>query len=165
MATVNRLAEVLTEQLAVLKELEQVLQDEQKAIISLDTTLMETLNSQKELVIARQRSIAELLVGVISETAGKLGLAPTATLSEILEIMPPSMKTQVQPLQQATKKTGSSVSVLANQNRGMLERFLEVVNDSLAYILRILNTSTTYGVRGTYLANAQSGAVMVNREA
>jgi len=71
----------------------------------------------------------------------------------------------VEPLQQAAKQGGSAVSVLANQNRGMLERFLGVVNESLGFILRILNTSNTYGVRGTYLSNVQAGAVMVSKEA
>ena len=165
MATANGLIDLLTEQLTVMRELQQVLQDEQKAVIKLDTTLMENLNSQKEQLIASQRRLADALRVIMSETAGKLGLSPSSTLSEIIEKMPTAMKSQLVPLQQAAKQTGSAVSVLANQNRGMLERFLGVVNDSLAYILRILNTSSTYGVRGTYLANTQSGAVMVNREA
>jgi len=165
MATANRLYDVLTEQMAIMKELQQVLQEEQKAIAGLDTTLMDTLNSQKEGLIISQRRIADTLRSTMSETAGKLGLPPSATLTEIIEKMPPAMRSQIQPLQQAAKQTGSAVSVLANQNRGMLERFLSVVNDSLGFILRILNTSNTYGVRGTYLANTQSGAVMVSKEA
>jgi len=165
MATSNRLQDVLTEQLAVMKELQQTLQEEQKAIADLDTALMDALNSQKEGLIISQRRMVDTLRSIMSETAGKLGLPPSATLTEIIEKMPPAMKVQIQPLQQATKQTGSAVSVLANQNRGMLERFLSVVNDSLGYIIRILNTSNTYGVRGTYLSNTQSGAVMVSKEA
>jgi len=165
MATANRLTDVLGEQVAILKELQQTLQDEQKAIAALDTQLMESLNSQKELLVNRQRIVAETLRRVMSETAVQLGLAPSVTLSEIVEKMSLPMKTQVAPLQQSAKQLGSSVSVLANQNRSMLERFLGVINESLGYILRILNTSNTYGVRGTYLANAQSGAVMVSKEA
>jgi flagellar biosynthesis/type III secretory pathway chaperone len=165
MATANRLTEVLTEQLELLKELQQTLQEEQKAIVNIDTTYMEALNTQKEQIIIRQRKATEKLHSVMAETAVQTGLPPSATLTEIINKMPNQMREQLQPLQQATKLTGSSVSVLANQNRGMLERFLSVVNDSLAYILRILNTSNTYGVRGTYLSNTQAGAVMVNREA
>lgn len=165
MAAANKLIEVLTEQLTVMRELQQALQDEQKAITGLDTMLMETLNGQKELLVARQRRVADLLRNSMTETAVQFGLPQSATLSEIIEKMPTSMKTQIEPLQQAAKQAGSAVSVLANQNRGMLERFLGVVNDSLGFILRILNTSNTYGVRGTYLSNMQAGAVMVNREA
>ena len=165
MATANRLTDVLTEQLAVTKELQQALQEEQKAIAALDTVLMDTLNSQKEGLIIRQRQIADTLRSVMSETAVQFGLPNSSALTEIIEKMPPAMKAQVQPLQQAAKQTSSAVSVLANQNRGMLERFLSVVNDSLGFILRILNTSNTYGVRGTYLSNTQAGAVMVSKEA
>lgn len=165
MATANRLTDVLIEQTTILKELQQTLQDEQKAIAALDTQLMEALNSQKEQLLSRQRTMTETLHSVLSDTAGQYGLAPSATLGELIEKMPASVKGQVAPLQQTARQTGTAVSVLANQNRAMLERFLGVVNDSLGFILRILNTSNTYGVRGTYLSNAQSGAVMVSKEA
>lgn len=165
MATANRLADVLGEQVTILNELQQTLQDEQKAIAVLDTQLMESLNSQKELLVNRQRIMAETLRSVLSDTAMQYGLAPSATLSELIEKMPISMKGQLEPLQQAARQAGSQVSVLANQNRGMLERFLGVVNESLSFILRILNTSSTYGVRGTYLSNVPTGAVMVSKEA
>ncbi len=165
MATANRLTDVLIEQTTILKELQQTLQDEQKAIAALDTQLMEALNSQKEQLLSRQRAMTETLHSVLSDTAGQYGLAPTATLSELIEKMPASVKGQVAPLQQTARQAGTAVSVLANQNRAMLERFLGVVNDSLGFILRILNTSNTYGVRGTYLSNTQAGAVMVSKEA
>lgn len=165
MATSNRLADALTEQLAVLNELHQTLQDEQVAIANLDTQLMETLNTQKEILVASQREVTEKLRGVMSETAKQYGLPTSVNLTEILDKMPPNMKVQLEPLQKAAKQSSSAVSVIANQNRGMLERFLGVVNESLGFILRILNTSNTYGVRGTYLSNAQAGAVMINKEA
>lgn len=165
MAAANRLVEILKEQLAVMRELQLVLQEEQQAISGLDTASMELLNGQKELLVARQRTIAEQLRQGLAETAVQLGLPSSATLSEVVSKMPQSMRGEAEPLQLSAKELGSAVSVLANQNRGMLERFLGVVNDSLGYILRILNTSNTYGVRGTYLSNIQAGAVMVNREA
>lgn len=165
MATAHRLTDVLIEQTKILKELQQTLEDEQKAIATLDTQAMEALNSQKEQLIQRQRLMTETLHGVLSATAVQYGLTSLSTLSEVIEKMPLSIRGQVEPLQQAARQAGLEVSLLANQNRGMLERFLGVVNDSLGYILRILNTSNTYGVRGTYLSNAQSGAVMVSKEA
>jgi flagellar biosynthesis/type III secretory pathway chaperone len=165
MATANRLTDILTQQVAVLQELQQVLQQEQQAIVDLDTAGMELLNSRKEELLLRQRTVADTLRQTMSETAAALKLPGSATLSELIDAMPASMKAQIQPLQQTARQAGASVSVLANQNRGMLERFLSVVNDSLGFILRILNTSNTYGVRGTYLSNTQAGAVMVSKEA
>lgn len=165
MATAHRLTDVLSEQTRILKELQQTLEDEQKAIAALDTQAMESLNSQKEQLIQRQRLMTETLHGALSATAVQHGLTSSATLSEIIEKMPMTLRGQIEPLQQAARQAGLEVSTLANQNRGMLERFLGVVNDSLGFILRILNTSNTYGVRGTYLSNVQSGAVMVSKEA
>ena len=165
MASSNRLIALLTEQLSVLRELQQTLQDEQKAIVGLDTQTMEMLNSQKEQLVNRQRGLAESIRLALVETAGQLGLATSASLGEIIDNSPASMRNLLEPLQREIKQCSSSVSVLANNNRTMLERFLGVVNESLSFILRILNTSNTYGVRGTYLANAQAGAVMVSKEA
>ncbi len=165
MASSNRLIALLTEQLSVLRELQQTLQDEQKAIVGLDTQTMEMLNSQKEQLVNRQRSLSESIRLALIEAAGQLGLASSASLGEIVENSPASMRNLLEPLQREIKQCSSSVSLLANNNRTMLERFLGVVNESLSFILRILNTSNTYGVRGTYLANAQAGAVMVSKEA
>lgn len=165
MATANRMIEVLQEQQAVLQELQQALRDEQQAIIALDTARMEAMNSLKEQLVVRQRTMAESLRQVLATTAQQLGLSSSATLSEIATKMPASLRPQLEALQQSARKSGAAVALLAEQNRVMLERFLGVVNDSLAYILRILNTSNTYGVRGTYLSNTQAGAVMVSREA
>ncbi len=164
MATGNRLIDALSEQTTILHELQQTLQDEQRAIAEINTPLMESLNGQKEQLILQQRQAAEKLRQAITEAANQYGLPQSVGLPEVMEKMPPAIRSQVEPLQQNAKKLGTAVSVLANQNRGMLERFLGVVNDSLSFILRILSTSTTYGMRGTYLANNQSGAVMVNRE-
>lgn len=165
MATANQLTDVLIEQVRVLQELRQTLRDEQKAIAGLDTHLMEALNGQKEQLVNQQRKVLESLHVVLPEIAKQHSLPASATLSEIVAQMPSSMRGQVEPLRQDVKRVGSEVSVLANQNRRMLERFLGVVNDSLAFILRILNTSNTYGVHGTYISNVQSGAVMVSKEA
>ena len=75
MASSNRLIALLTEQLSVLRELQQTLQDEQKAIVGLDTQTMEMLNSQKEQLVNRQRGLAESIRLALVETAGQLGLA------------------------------------------------------------------------------------------
>lgn len=165
MATANRMIEVLQEQQLVLQELQQVLRDEQQAIVALDTQRMEALNSLKEPLLVRQRAMAEALRQTLTTTVQQLGLPQSTTLSELVAKMPATMRPQLEALQQSAKKSGTAVALLAEQNRAMLERFLGVVNDSLAYILRILNTSNTYGVRGTYLSNTQAGAVMVSREA
>ncbi len=165
MATANCLSEALTEHLQLLNDLHQTLQDEQKAIVAIDTKLMESLNCHKEQLIVRQRKVTETVQGVMAKTAVQLGLSPSATLSEIVCAMPPEMKIEVQPLQQAIKQAAADVSLLASQNRSLLEKFLGVVNESLSFILRILNTSNIYGRSGTYITNIQAGAVMVNKEA
>ncbi len=165
MANFGRLEELLTAQLAVVKELQQTLQDEQKAIADLDTGRMESFNVQKELLVKQQQKIVTELKIVMAETARQLALPAASRLSVLIDKLPADARQKLGPLHQDLTETGSQVAYLADQNRFMLERFLGVVNDSLGYIMQILGTSNTYGARGNYLANLQAGAVMVSKEA
>lgn len=165
MADFKLLEELLTAQLAVVKELQQTLQDEQQAIAELDTVRMESFNAQKELLVTQQRKIVTNLKMVMSEISKKLALPASSRLSVLLEKSPQDVRRKLEPLQQDLAETGGQVAQLADQNRFMLERFLGVVNDSLGFIMQILGTSNTYGARGNYMANIQAGAVMVSKEA
>jgi len=159
------LAAALQEQQEVFKDLLRLLQEEQEAIVNLDTAQMEQLNRLKEPVVARQFRAADALRGAIASMARQSGGSTAKTVSELLQVLPRDVAQQLQPLQKAVQEAGKAVHQQAQYNRGLLERFLGTVNDSLGYLLRVLNTSNQYGASGTYVQRAQAGAVMVNREA
>ncbi|MGE3551218.1 MAG: flagellar protein FlgN [Geobacter sp.] len=164
-AAVTNLVVVLQEQLAVFTDLRQLLQEEQQAIMAVDTARMEQLNSLKEPVVMRQFKTADALRDAIGVLARQLGSTPVKSVSELLPKLPREAAAELAPLQRKVQESGVAVNELARQNRGMLERFLGTVNDSLGFLLRVLNTSNQYGAAGTYIQRTQSGAVMVNREA
>lgn len=164
-AATTALVTALQEQLAVFTDLRQLLQEEQQAIVALDTARMEQLNLLKEPVVMRQFKTADALRDAIGVLARQAGGTPVKTVSELLPKLPKEAAAELAPLQQKVQETGVAVNQLARQNRGMLERFLGTVNDSLGFLLRVLNTSNQYGSAGTYIQRTQSGAVMVNREA
>lgn len=113
----------------------------------------------------RQFKTADALRDAIGTLARQVGGTPVKTVSELLQKLPKETAAELAPLQRKVQENGVAVNELARQNRGMLERFLVTVNDSLGFLLRVLNTSNQYGSAGTYIQRTQSGAVMVNREA
>lgn len=159
------LVAALQEQLAVFKELSGLLLEEQEAIVSLDTTRMEQLNSLKEPAVARQFRAADGLRDALAGLSRQAGGASAKTVSDLLQKLPKEAAKEILPLQQAVQQAGNEVHRQAQHNRELLERFLGTVNDSLGFLLRVLNTSNQYGASGTYIQRAQAGAVMVNREA
>jgi flagellar biosynthesis/type III secretory pathway chaperone len=164
-SALNLLVAALQEQLAVFSELNGLLVEEQQAIVNLDTARMEQLNSQKEAVMARQFRAADGLRDALAGLSRQAGGASAKTVSELLQKLPKEAVQQIQPLQQAVQKAGNELQRQAQHNRGLLERFLGTVNDSLGFLLRVLNTSNQYGASGAYIQRSQAGAVMVNREA
>ncbi len=159
------LEKALQEQLAVFGDLQRLLGEEQQAVVELDTARMELLNSQKEPVIARQMLAADLLRDAIAGLSRQSGGVAAKNVSELLQRLPRESTKELAALQQAVQESGAAVHRQAQHNRALLEPFLTTVNDSLSFLLRVLNTSNQYGASGSYLQRTQAGAVMVNREA
>lgn len=164
-AGTTALKSALQEQLTVFNDLHRLLQEEQQAIVNLDTARMGQLNNQKEPVITRQFQAADALRDAIGSLARQSGVTAVKTVSELLQKLPKETANELAPLQKAVQEAGKVVHELAQYNRGLLEQFLGTVNDSLGFLLRVLNTSNQYGASGNYVQRSQAGAVMVNREA
>ncbi len=165
MSTSVELMRYLAMQQACLQELYNLLKDEEQAIITVDTDRMNALNLLKESVNNRQRSIMLEGKEVLAAIARKAGLPQNATISQVIEKMEPRQQAELNVLHNGMTELAAKVKYTANNNRGMLERFLATVNDSLAFILRILNSSNIYGSSGVYLNHGRTSAMMVNREA
>lgn len=161
---INALVAALQEQLAVFKELNGLLLEEEAAIVNLDTERMDQLNSLKEPMVARQFRAADGLRALLASTR-QAGGQPAKNVSELVQRLPREAARELATLQQAVQEAGGVVHRQANRNKELLERFLGTVNDSLGFLLQMLNTSNQYGASGTYIQRAQAGAVMVNREA
>ena len=165
MASSIDLKTYLTHQIAALKQLNRLLLDEQQAVASMNTGKMEELNLQKEEVQDHQRRIIEEGRQAITVLAREYGLPADTTLSRLIERFDQKQKAELLVLQKEAAESATKVRLLANENRGMLERFLGTVNESLGFLLRVLNTSNQYGASGSYVQRSQAGAVMVNRKA
>ena len=165
MASSIDLKNYLTNQIAALQELHQLLQDEQQAMVALNTTRMDELNQLKEDVQRRQRKIIDEGRQAMNVLAREYGLPPETSLSRLIERLDNSQKPELLVLQKDASEMAIRVRRAAQENQGLLERFLGTVNESLGFLLRVLNTSNQYGSTGGYVPRVQAGAVMINREA
>ncbi len=152
-------------QQASLQELHSLMKDEELAIIALDIEKMQELNILKESAHQRHRSILMEGQQLISSIAKQTGLKQDVRLSQVIEKMEPGLQAELSMLQNGLIEIAGRVKELAKNNRQMLERFLGTVNESLAFILRVLNSSSMYGSSGVYLQQQRTAAMMVNREA
>lgn len=155
----------LAMQQACLQEIYSLMKDEEKAIVALDTERMNELNMHKDELLQRQRSLVLDGKQLTSSIALKLGLPNNSAIAQIIDRMEPKHQEELHVLHNGLTELATKVKGVANTNRVMLERFLSTVNESLAFILRVLNSSNMYGAAGTYLNHVRTGAMMVNREA
>jgi flagellar biosynthesis/type III secretory pathway chaperone len=155
----------LEEQIVTLKELHQLLKEEQQAVADLDTARMDALNLQKEAVQERQRKLSAAGRKLVEKLAQQLKLPADTPLGQLIAKLDAGPKSGLQAKLNQVKDLATAVRAAANENKGMLERFLGTVNESLGFLLRVLNTSNQYGSTGSYIQRTQAGAVMVNREA
>lgn len=155
----------LENQLSALRDLHNILQEEQKAVISLDTDRMGQLNIRKEEIQDRQQSMVAEGRRIISSVAIKMGLPADTSLSRLIERLDRSEQPELMILQKDVVEMAAQVRQAAGENSGLLERFLGTVNESIGFLLRVLNTSNQYGASGSFIPRIQSGAVMLNREA
>jgi flagellar biosynthesis/type III secretory pathway chaperone len=161
----SEITKYLEEQIATLKELHQLLKEEQQAVAVLNTARMDALNLEKEAVQERQRKLSAAGRKLVETLAQQLKLPIDTPLGQLIAKLDTASRPGLQTLLKQVKDLAAAVQSAANENKGMLERFLGTVNESLGFLLRVLNTSNQYGSTGSYIQRTQAGAVMVNREA
>lgn len=165
MSSSVELIRYLAMQQASLQELHSLLKEEQRAITAVDTERMNEINILKETVHQRQRSVMLEGQQVVAALAKKLALPKNVTIGQIIERLDPRQQAELHLLQNGVAELAARVMEVATDNKKMLERFLSTVNESLGFILRVLNSSSIYGSSGSYLQHNRTAAMMVNREA
>lgn len=155
----------LAMQQACLQELYTLMKEEEQAIVGVDTERLNELNLRKESVLQRQRAILTEGKQLLSTIARHSGLSQNYTIVQVIDRMEPGHQAELHVLYNGLSELAERIRVVAKNNKSMLERFLSTVNESLAFILRVLNSSNMYGSSGAYLNHGRTAAMMVNREA
>ena len=163
--TIPRLNDTLATQAALLEELLALLERETPELAGISLDAMTEINGLKEGVVARIDEHTAPLRQAISQTAVSLGLPLDAALGEVAALLGRQGNKEIPRLHRELNRLAERVRRVATLNREIAERFVSTVNNSLDFVVQILNQSSVYGASGGYQRRQVSGAVMINRKA
>jgi flagellar biosynthesis/type III secretory pathway chaperone len=162
---ITELIAVLENESLLVKELVQLLQDDQQRIIKHDIEALEDSNRRKEALVLRFQSLEGSRLGLTQELGASLGLArEDMRISNICPLLGP----EGQELEDAAEKLRAlvgSLQELVAVGRGFLEQSILGIR-SLLGLIQSLRTPDpqTYSSKGRLEQNLQSQASMVRRE-
>jgi flagellar biosynthesis/type III secretory pathway chaperone len=154
----------LEKQTNLLEELRDLLERETGELSEVHLDAMAEINAKKEELASRIQSHAALLRTAIHEVASREGLPSKAALGELAASLSKMGNRDIAQLHAKLNATADQVKELLTLNREIAERFAISVGNSLDFLSRIINQTSTYGASGSY-QQRPAGAVLINREA
>ncbi len=161
----DQLIGVLSQETILLKELVELLQDDQQRIVKQDIPALEESNRRKEEVVLRFQSLEASRLELTAQIGTDLGLAgEDLRISKICPLLGP----EANDLEQAAEKLRALVGTfqeLVAVGRGFLEQSILGIRSLLALIqsLRTPNPQA-YTSTGQIQTSPQNEAVAVRRE-
>lgn len=160
----KNLIAALQKQKNLLEELRDVLKKETGELSEVHLDAMAETNARKEEIADVVKSHATVLRSAIQEVATLEGLSPKATLGELATSLKKKGNREIAQFHDDLNVLADQTRELLTLNREIAERFALSLGDTLNFIARIINQTSTYGASGSYL-HRPAGAVMINREA
>jgi len=160
----NNLNSILDQQLKLLEELQSLLRRETNELSEIHLDAMAEINAQKEDLSSRIAAHGAILRDAIQEVASREGLSPKASLGELAVRLQQKGNRDIVRLHAELNATAGQIKELLALNREVAERFSASVGNTLDFIARIINQTSTYGASGSY-QQRPAGAVLINREA
>jgi flagellar biosynthesis/type III secretory pathway chaperone len=154
----------LEQQLKLLEELHSVLKRETNELSDVHVDAMAEINLQKEELSSRFAAHAAILKTAIQDVAAREGLSSRAALGELAASFSKKGNKEIARFHAELNATADRIKELLVLNRDIAERFAASVGNSLDFIARIINQTSTYGASGSY-QQRPAGAVLINREA
>lgn len=155
------LLEILSVQLRLLEELYRILERETHELGEIRLEAMAGTNLEKEKLIGRIETHAEVLRQAIATAGSDLGLAPDATLAVVAAT---SRQKDIAQSYHELLEAVQRVQRRAAMNHKIAVNFEATAGSTLDFLARLISQSSMYGASGSYLQGT-SGAVMINRKA
>lgn len=160
----EKLQVALEQQLKLLEELYALLKLETNELAEVHLDAMAEINIRKEDLSSRMAPHSEHLRALMQEVATREGLSAKATLGELAVCFSKKGDREIARIHAELNATADRIKELLSLNREIAERFAASVGNSLEFIARIINQTSTYGASGGY-QQRPAGAVLINREA
>lgn len=160
----NTLITTLQQQLALMIELRDLLKRETGELSSVNVTAMNEINLLKEDVSSRMSVHAAKVRSDIQSACAAEGLPSSTTLGELAARLGQKGNRDIVSLHARLNETGDQIRELLAFNREIAEKFAASLGNSLEFVSRIINQTSTYGASGSY-QQRPAGSVLINREA
>jgi flagellar biosynthesis/type III secretory pathway chaperone len=155
------LTEILSIQLKLLEELYSLLERETREFGAMNVDAMAEVNRLREELTERIEAHTGLLRQAISAAACELGLAPDATLGDVVA---KTTQKAVPRLYRELDAMARRVQGRAVMNREIAERFVATAASTMSFLTRLIHQSSVYGASGGYQQRA-AGSIMINSKA
>jgi flagellar biosynthesis/type III secretory pathway chaperone len=161
----DELITVLERESDLLKELVQLLQDDQERLIKHDVAALEGSNRRKEEVVLRFQSLEGSRLGLTQQLGTSLGLTTEELrISKICAQLGPEGKDLENAAQKLRALVGSLQELVA-VSRGFLEQSILGIRSLLALIQSLQTPDPqTYGSTGQFERSSEPEAMTVRRE-
>jgi len=154
----------LEQQQKLLEELRDLLKRETSELSDVHLDAMSEINELKEHLSVRVEAHAAILRSAIQETAVHEGLSAKATLGDLAVSLSQKGNRDVARYQAELNVITAQIKELLTLNSEIAERFAASLGNTLDFLARIINQTSTYGASGSY-QQRPAGAVLINREA
>jgi flagellar biosynthesis/type III secretory pathway chaperone len=154
----------LEQQQKLLEELRDLLKRETSELSDVHLDAMSEINVQKENLSARVEAHAALLRSAIQDAATREGLSSKATLGDLALCLSQKGNRDVAQFHAELNAIAGQVKESLTLNSEIAERFASSIGNTLDFLARIINQTSTYGASGSY-QQRPAGAVLINREA
>ena len=158
------LMSALEDQQKLLEELRSLLQQETGELSEVHLDAMARINLRKEEISSRIEAHGATLRSAIQDVASREGLSSRAALGELAARLGQKGSREVARFHAELNATADQIKELLNLNRDIAVRFAASVGNTLDFLTRIINQTSTYGASGSY-QQRPSGAMLINREA
>jgi len=145
---IMRLTALLYESEQTLQELLDILAEERRSLMQMETARLEDLTFDKQVLHERLQVASCKYRQLLSLLAEAVGVPGATTLSPLLSKLPQPQSGELRELQGRLLKLGRRLEQLGNENERLLSNALSTVNRSLDFFGRIFSRSATYSGNG-----------------
>ncbi len=153
----------LSEKECAMDELADILTEEQRCIVSLDTVSLARNDLRKGDLLSRLANLQQICSCLLRRALEERGLPDDQRLTSLVGAAASSDRDLLAPLQERLASRARDLDRQLRTNRCMLENSLGLVRNTMALFGKLLGDCTTYCAQGT-IRSGSSGGLLLRRE-
>lgn len=136
---IGSLIQLLKEETSVYSKIIEVLKEEKKALINLDTESINITANKKEMLSLKIKSLEEARDLILEKISQDFNILKTKlTISEISSNIEEPFSSEITSLKNNLLSLINEIQILNSQNRFFLQNSINIINDSMEFLRRSL---------------------------